>query len=67
LQESLLLFCSETSYFNKGVVLMHDLNDSAGALKAWEGLLKINPMAKAPNGQLVMELVEKLKQSSKGS
>ncbi|MBL6968490.1 MAG: hypothetical protein ISR62_08735 [Desulfobacteraceae bacterium] len=46
---------------------MHDLNDSAGALKAWEGLLKINPMAKAPNGQLVMELVEKPKQSSKGS
>jgi cytochrome c-type biogenesis protein CcmH/NrfG len=55
----------ETSRFNKGVVLMHDLNDREGAIKAWEGLVKVNPLASAPNGQSVMELVETLKASMK--
>jgi cytochrome c-type biogenesis protein CcmH/NrfG len=53
----------ETSRFNKGIVLMHDLNDREGAIKAWEGLVKVNPLASAPNGQPVMELVETLKAS----
>jgi len=53
----------ETSRFNKGIVLMHDLNDREGAIKAWEGLIKVNPLASTPNGQPVMELVEKLKAS----
>ena len=53
----------ETSRFNKGIVLMHDLNDREGAIKAWEGLVKVNPFASTPNGQPVMELVEKLKAS----
>lgn len=47
----------ENPRFNKGVVLLHDLNDREGAIRAWEGLLKINPLAKAPNGQSVDELV----------
>ena len=41
----------ETSRFNKGIVLMHDLQDRDGALKAWEALLAINPVFVAPNGQ----------------
>ncbi len=53
----------ETSRFNKGIVLMHDLNDREGAIQAWEGLVKVNPLASTPNGQPVMELVEKLKAS----
>jgi len=29
---------------------MHDLNDLPGALKAWEALVEINPVAQAPGG-----------------
>jgi cytochrome c-type biogenesis protein CcmH/NrfG len=53
----------ETSRMNKGIVLMHDLGDLEGAADAWEGLLKINPLAQTPNGQPVIELFEKLKSS----
>lgn len=52
----------EVSLFNKGIVLMHDLNDMAGAMAAWEELLKINPDAMTPGGMPVKDLVEKLKQ-----
>lgn len=51
----------EISRFNKGIVLMHDLNDSEGALKAWEDLVKINPLAKTPGGQPLKEMIEKFK------
>ena len=54
----------ETSRFNKGIVLMHDLNDIPGAIKAWEGLLQVNPVAVAPNGQSVDQLVMSLKQQA---
>lgn len=47
----------ENAYFNKGVVLLHDLDDRQGAIRAWEALLAINPLAMAPNGQSVDELV----------
>ena len=53
----------EVSRMNKGIVLMHDLNNLGGAVEAWEGLLKINPLAQTANGQPVIELVEKLKSS----
>ncbi len=51
----------ETARFNKGVVLMHDLNDLPGAIQAWEALVEVNPVATAPNGQLVQLLVTDLK------
>ena len=51
----------EQSRYNKGVVLMHDLNDTAGAIAAWEDLLRVNPDAKAPNGQSIREMVNILK------
>jgi cytochrome c-type biogenesis protein CcmH/NrfG len=51
----------ETAMFNKGVVLMHDLDDPNAAISAWESLVKINPGAKAPNGQAVSTLVTELK------
>jgi cytochrome c-type biogenesis protein CcmH/NrfG len=47
----------ENPRFNKGIVLLHDLNDRQGAIRAWEELLAINPLAMAPNGQSVDELV----------
>jgi len=48
----------ETSRFNKGIVLLHDLKNEKGALAAWRGLLEINPLAMAPNGQTVDELIK---------
>ena len=51
----------EISRMNKGVVLFHDLKDEAGALKAWEALLAINPDAKTPGGQRLQEMVDKIK------
>ncbi len=52
----------ETSRFNKGVVLMYDLNDTAGAIESWENLLKINPAATASNGESIREFVDQLKE-----
>lgn len=51
----------EVAMFNKGVVLMHDLNDREAAIASWEALVKINPNAKAPNGQLIRNMVAGLK------
>jgi cytochrome c-type biogenesis protein CcmH/NrfG len=52
----------EISRFNKGIVLMHDLNDREGAMEAWADLVRINPLAKSPNGILIKDMVDKLKQ-----
>jgi tetratricopeptide (TPR) repeat protein len=57
----------ETALFNKGIVLMHDLNDLERAVKAWEELVKRNPAATSPTGQPVKNLVEKLKTGMKPS
>ncbi len=51
----------EVSRMNKGIVLLHDLQDVDGAIKAWEGLLEINPVAMAPTGRSVDEIVQQLK------
>ncbi|RLB87526.1 MAG: hypothetical protein DRH26_15465 [Deltaproteobacteria bacterium] len=51
----------EAAYFNKGVVFLHDINDRENAIKAWEDLLRVNPMAKVQSGELVMELVQNIK------
>jgi tetratricopeptide (TPR) repeat protein len=52
----------EPSLFNKGIVLMHDMNDMARALEAWEALLEINPAAMTPGGMPIKDLVEKMKE-----
>lgn len=57
----------EASRFNKGVVLMHDLDDPEGAMKAWEDLLQVNPLAMAPNGQAVIDLVQRMREGVGGS
>lgn len=51
----------EISRFNKGIVLMHDLNDAKGAISAWEELVAINPQAAAPNGMSVKEMITHFK------
>ncbi|MCP4694811.1 MAG: tetratricopeptide repeat protein [Desulfobacterales bacterium] len=46
--------------FNKGIVLMHDLNDHDGAIEAWEELLRLNPAAKTPTGKPLKEMIEEI-------
>ena len=52
----------EVSRFNKGIVLLHDLKEPEKAIKAWEELLEVNPLATTPNGVLVMEMIKNLKE-----
>jgi cytochrome c-type biogenesis protein CcmH/NrfG len=56
----------EVSRMNKGIVLLHDLNDFNGAIQAWEGLLEVNPIAMAPNGVSIDEMVIQLKKQQAG-
>ena len=51
----------EISRMNKGIVLLHDLKDTEGAIKAWEGLLEVNPIAMAPTGRSVDEMIQQIK------
>ncbi|MCB2182912.1 MAG: tetratricopeptide repeat protein [Desulfobulbaceae bacterium] len=43
--------------FNKGIVQLYDLKDREGALQTWEEVVRLNPAATAPNGQLVSEII----------
>jgi len=52
----------EPSRLNKGIVLLHDMQDLDGAIAAWEGLLAINPIAMAPTGRSVDEMIQQMKQ-----
>jgi cytochrome c-type biogenesis protein CcmH/NrfG len=54
----------EIARFNTGIVLLHDLNDREGALKAWQGLVDINPAAMTPGGKPLAELIKALRGSS---
>ena len=56
----------EVSRMNKGIVLLHDLNDFNGAIEAWEGLLEVNPIAMAPNGVSIDQMVIQLKKQQTG-
>jgi len=47
----------EISRLDKGIVLMHDLNDVQGALTVWEELVKVNPAAKTSTGQLIKDVI----------
>jgi tetratricopeptide (TPR) repeat protein len=51
----------EISRMNKGIVLLHDLGDEKGAIRAWEELLKINPLAVSPTGQSVAQMLSRMK------
>ncbi len=55
----------ESARFNKGVVLLHDLNDIDGCIRAWEQLVKVNPLATAPDGHSVDALVQDMKKRRK--
>ncbi len=51
----------EIAMFNKGIVLLHDLQDVDGALEAWQRLLALNPQAATPGGQPLADLVAHVK------
>jgi cytochrome c-type biogenesis protein CcmH/NrfG len=51
----------EPSRLNKGIVLLHDMQDFDGAIAAWEALLEVNPVAMAPTGRSVDEMVQSMK------
>jgi cytochrome c-type biogenesis protein CcmH/NrfG len=51
----------QPSRFNKGIVMMYDLNDPAGAVAAWEELLRLNPEAKSADGQPIRDFVDQIK------
>lgn len=55
----------ETARFNKGVVLLNDMKDKAGAIKSWEELVAINPLAAGPSGQTVKEILAEVKGPAK--
>jgi len=51
----------EHALYNKGVVLLHDTGDKAGAAKAWAQLIEVNPEAKTPDGRPLAGIVAELK------
>ena len=50
----------ETARFNKGIVQLYDLQDQPAAVASWQELVSLNPMATAPNGQLVSEILKEI-------
>ncbi|NDV23157.1 tetratricopeptide repeat protein [Desulfovibrio sp. JC022] len=50
----------ETARFNKGIVLYYDLEDKAGAIQAWNGLVQMNPGARAPSGKPIKDMIRDL-------
>jgi cytochrome c-type biogenesis protein CcmH/NrfG len=51
----------ENALYNKGVVLLHDLRDTPGALAAWERLLQVNPGAKNPEGKPLRDMLDQMR------
>lgn len=51
----------QPSRYNEGIVRLYDLNDTKGAVAAWEELLTINPDATAGDGQKMREFINQLK------
>lgn len=49
------------SRYNKGIVMLYDLNDKPGALIMWEEMLKIDPQAKSNSGMTIRELIDQVK------
>lgn len=51
----------QVSRLNTGIVLLYDMKDTPEALRAWEGLLQINPAAQTSDGTPLAVLVASLK------
>ncbi len=55
------------SRFNMGIVQLHDLQDIAGTIAAWEEVLKLDPTATTKDGKKLSDWVAELKASSTSS
>lgn len=53
----------QPSRFNKGIVLLYDLQDSAGAIASWQELLTINPDAQTGSGEKVRDMLTELQKN----
>ncbi len=51
----------KTSRFNKGIVLLFDLNKTQEAVAMWQEILDFDPSAKAPDGRPLSQLIEQYK------
>ncbi len=49
------------SRYNKGIVLLYDLQDQAGAITSWESMLQIDPQVQTPNGLTISDLIKQVK------
>ena len=56
----------EPARFNKAIVYMYDLNNPGEAIASLEELLRINPQARAGNGELISDFVKNIKSESAG-
>lgn len=56
----------ETARMNTGVVLLHDVGDRAGAVKAWQELARINPQARNAEGTLITDVLRQMGESGPG-
>ena len=54
----------QIALMNKGIVLLHDQGDSAGAIRAWKALLAVDPDAALPGGQPVREAVSAMEKNA---
>jgi cytochrome c-type biogenesis protein CcmH/NrfG len=54
----------EQARFNKGVVLLTGLNDPKAALAEWKTLVQYHPMAAAPSGKMVADLIDQLEKET---
>jgi len=52
----------QNARLNKGIVLMHDLGERNGAIRAWEELLKINPFAMVGKDQSLDQMLKHYKE-----
>jgi cytochrome c-type biogenesis protein CcmH/NrfG len=57
----------EPARFNKGIVLLNDLNKPGDAIATWEELLKINPQARTGNGESIRDFINNVKAQSTGN
>lgn len=57
----------ETARMNTGVVLLHDLGDRAGAILAWQELVRINPRAMNADGTLVADMLREMTGPEQGA
>lgn len=55
------------SRFNKGIVLLHDVNDPQGAIAAWQEVLALDPTITLKDGRRLSDWVAELQATAAGA